>query len=86
MTTVARPGAPDQTAAKPDQTDAEHRSAVARAALVTGGGFATSVGGVLAAASFGAVDNPIALAALAAVCLIAGLTMLTAAVIMRGRR
>ena len=67
------------------EPDAAHRSSVARAALVAGGGFTTSVGGVLTAASLGAVDNPLALAALAAVCLIAGLTMLTAAVIMRGR-
>lgn len=75
-------------AASPEQPlhqDVDHRSAVARAALVAGGGFATSVGGVLTAVSFGGVDNPIALAALAAVCLIAGLTMLTAAVIVRGR-
>ncbi|MCO8272954.1 hypothetical protein M1L60_20370 [Actinoplanes sp. TRM 88003] len=76
------------TAASPEpphHKDADHRSVVARAALVTGGGFATSVGGVLTAVSFGGVDKPIALAALAAVCLIAGLTMLTAAVIVRGR-
>jgi hypothetical protein len=76
------------TAASPEPShrqDAEHRSAVARAALVAGGGFATSVGGVLTAVSVGGVDKPIALAALAAVCLIAGLTMLTAAVIVRSR-
>jgi hypothetical protein len=70
----------------PQHQDADHRSTVARAALVSGGGFATSVGGVLAAVSLGGVDNPVALAALAAVCLIAGLTMLTAAVIVRGLR
>jgi hypothetical protein len=64
--------------------ETDQRSTVARAALVSGGGFATSVGGVLAAVSLGGVDNPVALAALAAVCLIAGLTMLTAAVIVRG--
>ncbi|MEU8235424.1 hypothetical protein AB0C12_38040 [Actinoplanes sp. NPDC048967] len=69
----------------PHHRDADQRSAVARAALVAGGGFATSVGGVLTAVSVGGVDEPIALAALAAVCLIAGLTMLTAAVIVRSR-
>jgi hypothetical protein len=53
--------------------------------VLAGGGFATSVGGVLTPVSFGGVESPIALAALAAVCLIAGLTMLTAAVIARGR-
>ena len=69
----------------PHHQDTYQRSTVARAALITGGGFATSVGGVLTTVSFGGVDQPIALAALAAVCLIAGLTMLTAAVIVRSR-
>jgi hypothetical protein len=78
MATVASPR-------PPHRPTADHRSTVARAALVTGGGFATSVGGVLTAASVGSVDNSVALAALASVCLIAGLTMLTAAIIARGR-
>jgi hypothetical protein len=80
LTTANRPDP------RPQGQDVEHRAAVARAALVAGGGFATAVGGVLSAASFGAVANPVALAALAALCLIAGLTMFTSAAIMRGRR
>ena len=60
-----------------------HRSAVARAALVAGGGFTTAVGGVLTATSFGAVADPIALAALAAVCLIAGMSLVAAWLMVR---
>jgi hypothetical protein len=76
MAPMARPGSAQQQ-------EVAHRSSVARAALVAGGSFATSIGGLLTAASFGAVDNQIVLAAFAAVCAIAGLTMLTSALIMR---
>jgi hypothetical protein len=64
---------------------AGQRLAVARAALASGGAFATSVGGVLTAVAIGGVDNLVAFAALAAVCLITGLTMGTAAAIARAK-
>jgi hypothetical protein len=61
----------------------EHRTGVAKAALVTGGSFATAVGSVLAAAGVWGLGGSTILHALVALCVIASLTMVTAAFMTR---
>ncbi len=61
----------------------EHRAAVAKAALVTGGSFATAIGSVLAAAGVWGLGGSSILHALVALCVIASLTMITAAFLTR---
>lgn len=63
--------------------DKDHRSGVARATLIAGGGFATAIGTILGAAGvWGLGDRPI-LYALVALFAISALTMGTAARMLR---
>jgi hypothetical protein len=61
----------------------EHRAAVAKAALVAGGTFATGISAILGAAGLWGLGDAMVLGALGALCLIAALTMFTAARMVR---
>lgn len=61
----------------------DHRSGVAKAALLTGGSFATAIGTILGAAGAWGIGDRTVLYALVALCVIAALTMFTAASMMR---
>jgi hypothetical protein len=56
---------------------------VAKAALVTGGSFATAIGSILGAAGLWALGDRTVLYALVALCVIAAMTMFTAAAMAR---
>jgi len=75
VTTVAS----NQPSPQPEQ----HRSAVAKAALVAGGSFATAIASILGAAGVWGLGDRTILYALVALCVIAALTMFTAAFMIR---
>ncbi len=76
MVTLATPG-------PADPRDKNHQSGVARAALVTGGGFATAIATILGAAGAWGLGDRTILYALVALCVIAALTLFTAAFMVR---
>lgn len=76
MTTVSR--GPQTGQPMPDP-----RSGVAKAALVTGGSFATAIGTIVGAAGAWGLGDRTILHALVALCVIAALTMFTAARMLR---
>ncbi|MBL7260753.1 hypothetical protein [Paractinoplanes lichenicola] len=78
LTTRPSGGYPDR-----GEPPADHRSGVARAALVAGGSFTTAIGAILASAGMWGLGDRTILYALVALCVIAALTMFTAAIMMR---
>ncbi|MEU8606412.1 hypothetical protein AB0C29_00160 [Actinoplanes sp. NPDC048791] len=75
MTNPVRRESPDQ------QQSGSH--GVARATLVAGGGFATAIGTILGVAGAWGYGDRVVLYALVAVCVVAALTMFTAARVAR---
>lgn len=68
------------TPAPAGQQDKDHRPGVARAAFVAGGGFATAIATILGTAGAAGYGDRVVLYALVALCVVAALTMFTAAV------
>jgi hypothetical protein len=61
----------------------DHRASVARSALLAGGTFATAISAILGTAGVWGFGDRTVLCALVALCAIAGLTMFTAARVLR---
>jgi hypothetical protein len=61
------------------QPSRDHKSGVARAALVAGGTFSTAIAGIIGAAGMWGLGDRTVLYALVSLCVIAALTMFTAA-------
>jgi hypothetical protein len=76
VTTSIEPGSKDQ------QND-NHRSSVARASLIAGGGFATSIATVLGVAGEYGLGDRATSYGIGAVCVVAALTMFMVAHLMR---
>jgi hypothetical protein len=76
MTTVPKPG-------RNGQQDSNHRSSVARASLIAGGGFASSIATVLGVVGKYGLGEGVTFYGIGAVCVVAALTMVVVAHLMR---
>src|SRR4051794_15721851 len=69
--------------ARRSEVASTHRAGVAKAMLVAGGSFAGGIGSILGAAGLWGLGASLVLSALGALCVIAALTILTAARMLR---